>query len=218
MVATSASGRPMRRDARENRERILDAAQVAFDEHGIEVPILRIIEMTGFGNGTFYRHFADHDALVLALYQRYSDGLATMGPKVAAAQTAWDAVLIFIDHTAESLLAHPSTADVLRRARELGAVDDRAEEYRGAMRDIVARAQDEGRLRPDLAATDLATMPYLISSWARLYTPEQRRALYPRIRALLLSALTNLDDDPLPGEAAGAQDFTDAVHQRAADL
>jgi AcrR family transcriptional regulator len=56
--------RGLRRDARRNYERILDAARLAFGESGAEACMEEIAARAGVGVGTVYRRFASKDALI----------------------------------------------------------------------------------------------------------------------------------------------------------
>jgi AcrR family transcriptional regulator len=55
--------RPLRADARRNRERILGAATAAFAADGLSVPLDEIARRAGVGPGTLYRHFPAKEAL-----------------------------------------------------------------------------------------------------------------------------------------------------------
>jgi AcrR family transcriptional regulator len=55
--------RPLRADARRNRERILAAATAAFAAEGLSVPLDEIARQAGVGPGTLYRHFPAKEAL-----------------------------------------------------------------------------------------------------------------------------------------------------------
>ena len=59
--------RPLRADARQNREKILRAAREAFAESGYDVPLDEIAVRAGVGPGTVYRHFPAKDALFQAV-------------------------------------------------------------------------------------------------------------------------------------------------------
>lgn len=207
-----STGRATRRDSLENRERILDAAEQVFAERGVNAPLLTIIRKVGIGNGTFYRHFADADELVLALYDRILDRLDEVAGRCEAAATGWDAVLEYVDGVARSMIQRPSAAAVMRRAREIRPDDDRGEKYREPMRRHLAAAQREGRVRSDLAATDLAAIPIVLASWISQFPPEAQATFYPRARALLLAGITHLDDEPLPGPAVDADLYRDIRH------
>ena len=63
-------GRPVRADARRNRERLLEAAVRAFASDGVEVTLDAIAKAAGVGIGTLYRHFPTRDALVEAAYRQ----------------------------------------------------------------------------------------------------------------------------------------------------
>src|SRR5215470_704597 len=61
--------RPLRADARRNRERLIEVAQAAFAEHGVDAPMDDIARRAQVGPGTLYRHFPTREALLLAVYR-----------------------------------------------------------------------------------------------------------------------------------------------------
>src|SRR5215213_9716410 len=61
------SDRPLRADARRNRERILDAARFACAQKGASVQMDDVARGAGVGVGTVYRHFPTKEALIEAL-------------------------------------------------------------------------------------------------------------------------------------------------------
>src|SRR5713101_8771303 len=63
----SDTERPLRADARRNRERILQSARAAFAESGDVVQIDDVARHAGVGVGTVYRHFPTKQALLAAL-------------------------------------------------------------------------------------------------------------------------------------------------------
>ncbi len=66
-MSAPAADRPLRRDAEQNRQRLLDAAADAFAEHGLEASVEEIARTAGVGMGTLYRRFPTKDALISAL-------------------------------------------------------------------------------------------------------------------------------------------------------
>ncbi|HVE68365.1 MAG TPA: helix-turn-helix domain-containing protein, partial [Solirubrobacteraceae bacterium] len=68
--------RPLRADARRNRERIMEAAREAFAESGLDAQMEDLARRAGVGVGTVYRHFPTKEALVEALVEDYFAGVA----------------------------------------------------------------------------------------------------------------------------------------------
>jgi AcrR family transcriptional regulator len=66
---TDTTARPMRADARRNRESLLQAAAVLFAEEGTEVSLEAVAARAGVGIGTLYRNFPNRDSLVEAAYR-----------------------------------------------------------------------------------------------------------------------------------------------------
>ena len=66
----SETGRPLRADARRNRERILESARAAFAESGADAQIDDVARHAGVGVGTVYRHFPTKEALLAELVRQ----------------------------------------------------------------------------------------------------------------------------------------------------
>ena len=91
---TDTTARPMRADARRNREALLQAAAELFAEEGTDVSLEAVAARAGVGIGTLYRNFPNRDSLVEAAYRTEvahlcdaaSELLATSPPDVALAE------------------------------------------------------------------------------------------------------------------------------------
>ena len=66
---TDTTARPMRADARRNREALLQAAAELFAEEGTDVSLEAVAARAGVGIGTLYRNFPNRDSLVEAAYR-----------------------------------------------------------------------------------------------------------------------------------------------------
>ena len=88
--------RPLRADARRNRQRILDAAAASFAEEGLAVPIDRIATRAGVGVGTLYRHFPTKDALFEAIVVDRIDGLLGRVDELSHGADAGGAFFTFV--------------------------------------------------------------------------------------------------------------------------
>src|SRR4051794_35097889 len=91
----TTSERPLRADARANRERLVDVAREAFAAHGVEASLDDIARRAGVGPGTLYRHFPNRHALLAAVYRGDIETLSARADELAAtlapleALTAW---------------------------------------------------------------------------------------------------------------------------------
>lgn len=193
-------------------ERILDAAERIFAERGIDAPPIAIIRDLGIGNGTFYRHFPDSDALMTALYARLVAKLGAVFVTTADAKTGWDALVTLFDGSLEVLVERPFSSTVMKRVRALHPEEDPAARLREPIAAVLRRAQNEGRVRTDLSGTDLAALPFMLAGWMSQFPPSERATQLPRLRSLLLAGITNRNDESLPGSALTADEFRDVAH------
>jgi AcrR family transcriptional regulator len=70
--------RPLRADARRNRERIMAAAGELFAQRGREAQMEDIATHAGLGMGTLYRHFPNKQALLTAMVGERFQGMADL--------------------------------------------------------------------------------------------------------------------------------------------
>ena len=142
--------RPLRRDARQNREVVLAAARRMFAAHGADCSFEDIARDAGVGVGTVYRRFPDRRTLIEAiLEQRVTDVDATVHRALALGD-AWAAAQLFIGSTARMQLADRGLRDLLHE-------DGFVSEVLAMLRQRIAPAAEEiaARLRHDGARSDL---------------------------------------------------------------
>jgi AcrR family transcriptional regulator len=153
-VAEQAA-RPLRADARRNREAILAAADELFRADGTAFQMDQVAHRAGLGVGTVYRHFPTKDALFVELVVHRLDVMlgeaeSAMGecdPAVAIRQFI-RSVATFMGSDAGLRAAIGATADPASCAAYREDLWDRKVA-------LVTRAQEAGAIRPELTVTDL---------------------------------------------------------------
>jgi AcrR family transcriptional regulator len=91
-----------RKDARRNKETLLDAAATVFVTSGVEAPVRDIAAKAGVGMGTIYRHFPTRADLIIAVYRHQVEACAEAGPALLANSASPHAALgqwinLFVD-------------------------------------------------------------------------------------------------------------------------
>jgi AcrR family transcriptional regulator len=157
------TSRRTRKDALQNRDRVLDAATELVRRDGEKVPMAKIAERAGVGVGTVYRHFATREDLLGALVHR-SFGLAVENAGAAAAHpgSAPEGVRLFLlatlrDRERFVLPLHGGPTIFTPATRQ------RQADVRTALRTLLERGQAAGELRSDLTAEDLIVAASLLS-------------------------------------------------------
>ncbi len=85
MPDAAPTARPLRSDARLNRDKLIGVAAELFASVGVDVPLETVAKQAGVGIGTLYRHFPTRDALVEAAYRQEVDRLCAAAPELLAA-------------------------------------------------------------------------------------------------------------------------------------
>jgi AcrR family transcriptional regulator len=155
-----AGPKPLRSDARRNRERLLEAARAAFAADGLAVPLDEIARRAGVGPGTLYRHFPAKEALFEAVLQDRLQCLADEAGALRDAQDPGAALLGFVDRLIAEAALKRDLVDALASAgTELSAgLAGTGAQIRGGMRDLLVRAQASGAIRDDIGVDDLMTI------------------------------------------------------------
>src|SRR5512132_3777585 len=82
--------RPLRADARRNRERILKAAGAVFADRGIDAQMDDVARRAKVGVGTVYRHFPTKEALLEALVRNRFAEIAAIAEDALRHEDGWD--------------------------------------------------------------------------------------------------------------------------------
>lgn len=162
--------RPLRADARRNREKIMASAAELFARLGTEAQMDQIAEHCGLGLGTLYRHFPTKEALLTAIIGRRFEDLANLARKAeqikdpgAAFETLLRSYLESAEGDAAFQLALLSAGSEQRTSAPA-----QKDEFRAVISRIIDRAIAAGAVRADLTAADfpiitcgiMATMYY----------------------------------------------------------
>jgi len=152
--------RPLRADARRNREKILAAATAAFRESGLDTQVEDIARRAGVGIGTVYRHFPTKEALVTALAAQHFERLAGIVEEALAQEgDAWEVFETAIWRAAEPAAGDVAWCEILADAESRLPGPLPAQERLGAATGaLIERAQAAGQMRADAGVADVKTI------------------------------------------------------------
>jgi AcrR family transcriptional regulator len=157
-VSTSTSvGRPLRSDARRNRERLVEAARAVFAARGSEASIEEMARTADVGVGTLYRHFPRRIDLVEAVYREDVDALVAKGEELLTQAGPWEALVKWLEAFVAYAAAKRTFLTELHEAFEKNpdlAVSSR-ERIAAVTGRLLARGQDAGVVRPDIDQREL---------------------------------------------------------------
>jgi AcrR family transcriptional regulator len=179
----------LRSDARDNRERILDAARAVFAADGLDVPMREIARRAGVGPATLYRRFPTKEALVTeaftdqmrACYAIVDEGLADPDP--------WRGFALVVERLCE-LHARDRGFTAAFTSTFPHAIDFTADRERAvkSIAELIRRAQESGHVRPDVDLDDLFLV-LMANNGIQAPTPAARVLASRRFAALALRGL-----------------------------
>lgn len=148
--------RPLRVDAERNRARIVEAAQAAFAEQGLDVPLEEVAEHAGVGIATLYRRFPSREDLIATCFERRVAEYAQAAEEALDAPDAWSGFCTYVERICAMQAVDRGLKDVLTRTFP-NAKALEAHRMRGYERSVqlIERAKAEGTLRPDFVPEDL---------------------------------------------------------------
>jgi AcrR family transcriptional regulator len=162
---TIETARPLRADARRNRERILHSARELFAENGAEAQIDDVARRAGVGVGTVYRHFPTKEALMVELVReqfrlfadRAREALDRLDADGGDGFAALEAVM---RDNAETTAGDAAIRFVLSGGGQHIWDQARTEqlELTTATEELLARGREAGQIRPDVRASDIGML------------------------------------------------------------
>ncbi|MFD0691846.1 TetR/AcrR family transcriptional regulator [Actinomadura fibrosa] len=150
------SARPLRADARRNRERVLQAAVRAFAE-GSEATLEAIAKDAGVGIGTLYRHFPTREALVEAAYRNELGRLCDAAAELLDELPPDQALRAWMDRFVAYMSTKRDMAEALRQVIASGGdpFAESRDRMAAALNDLLSAGAAAGTLRPDADPSDV---------------------------------------------------------------
>ena len=149
---------PKRADAVRNRERVIAAAAEVFAERGIEASVPEVAARAGVGKATVYRSFPTKEHLVAAVVNDRIDEYERRARELLADKDAWDALHTLLSEKASEHCGDRSLASALHAGIAADLLAEARRRMWGAIGELMARAQAEGRMRADATPAELRVL------------------------------------------------------------
>jgi AcrR family transcriptional regulator len=174
---TTTGDRPLRADARRNRDKLVEAATAAFAQPDADVTLEQVARDAGVGIGTLYRHFPTREALVEAAYQHELAKLCDDAPRLLAGRPEDAALRAWMDSFIEYMAAKHSMAGALRAVVDSGGnpYAQSGDRMRAALGSLLTAGARAGTIRSDVDREDV--LAGLIGITHATKSPEQSQRL-----------------------------------------
>jgi AcrR family transcriptional regulator len=154
-AASVTAGKPLRRDAAHNRERLVRAAAQVFAEHGLDAGVEEVARVAGVGMGTLYRRFPTKQALIDELIGDLRLQLLQLA-LAAAARTDGTGLEELLSATGQLQADQPGCLQRLWNQSQ--AQPQALREFRQLMVGLLREAQRHGRVRPEVRPSDITVL------------------------------------------------------------
>jgi AcrR family transcriptional regulator len=180
--------RPLRADARRNRDALLAAAAQAFAAEGPEATLEAIAAAAGVGIGTLYRHFPTREALVEAAYRNELARLCDSAEELLATLAAAQAVREWMERFVDYAVTKRGMSDALRALIAAGGnpFAHSRDLMLKALQTLLDAATAAGTVRPDVAPADLLAT---LSGVSMVAGDEAGRAQARRVLDLVMDGM-----------------------------
>jgi len=198
MSSATEPPRPLRSDARRNRERLLGAARAVFAERGVDAPLEEIARRAGVSIGTLYNRFPARDSLIEAVFTDRLEKLAALARQALADPDPWHGFAGYLAALGQLQAADRGFNEVAARGLPASpAIGELVKAGQADVAEIFRRAQQAGALRADVTIEDLGFVVWGISRTVEM-TASRSPDLWRRHLALLLDGFRAEGAHPLP--------------------
>src|SRR5690242_3271059 len=148
------TAKPLRADARRNRDALLAKAREIFEAGGFDLRFDDFAKLAGVGVGTLYRHFPTREALAEAVYREEIAALCARGRELRATLPADEALTAFLRGFVTHLHAHEGLARTLATlmATRTGVLAEGGRALNETVADLLTAAAETGSIRADIGA------------------------------------------------------------------
>lgn len=150
------TGGSHRKDAVRNRARIVDAARLAFSQHGADVPVSTIARVAGLGTATLYRHFPSREDLLAAMFgEQIRQRIAILDDAVSDADP-WRGFVRALEAVVMLEIDSPGVAQAIADRRSSIPIYEQFRTRAMSNLGILAqRLREDGAVRTDFGADDI---------------------------------------------------------------
>jgi AcrR family transcriptional regulator len=153
---TDTTARPMRADARRNREALLQAAAALFAEEGTDVSLEAVAARAGVGIGTLYRNFPNRDSLVEAAYRTEVAHLCDAASELLESNPPDVALAEWMDRFVTYAAAKRGMAGALKAVNaKTDLYSQTRTQITGAIGGLLEAGVEAGSLRSDVEPEDV---------------------------------------------------------------
>jgi AcrR family transcriptional regulator len=149
--------KPLRADARRNRDRLIEVAAKAFARSGVDTSLEAISREAGVGSGTLYRHFPTREVLIEAVYRREVEGLVAAADELARTTEPDGALAEWMQRFVGYMATKRGMRDSLRLLLESNSplFAETSGAVPLAFKSLMEKAVRAGRIRPDADSADV---------------------------------------------------------------
>jgi AcrR family transcriptional regulator len=180
--------KPLRADARRNREKVLAAARAVFSEQGVDAQMDDVARRADVGVGTVYRHFPTKDALLGALAEELFEKLGAHAREMLELDDPWEAFVRTMWFSAEKTAGDRAFAEILGASRDAIPADCPGKQIlTGTVDAMMKRAIAAGKMRPDVMIDDIPLLMCGIGSATAI--PHPNPAAWRRHLGIVLDGM-----------------------------
>ncbi|MCW2526962.1 MAG: TetR family transcriptional regulator [Pseudonocardiales bacterium] len=174
----------LRRDAAQNRQRLLDAASQVFAERGLDASVEEVARAAGVGMGTLYRRFPTKDALIAELVRELlEDVLALAQHALTVADGA--GLEQFLYACGEAQASNRGCLARMWNDSETAAIKAQCQLV---TRELLLDAKAHGRIRADAQLSDIDLLFWSLRGVIEV-TRDTSAAGWRRLIALMIAGL-----------------------------
>jgi AcrR family transcriptional regulator len=202
---------PLRRDARERRDRLLAAARREFAARGVNASLERIARDADVAIGTLYRHFPTRLDLLLAALEPRLDEFLDGAETAMQIDDPWEGFVYYLENLFRVQAGDRGFNDFLSRRFPGSPETERIhDEVCRQIDDVLTRAQEAGEARPDITRADIVNLIWfngrMIDATSTTAPDSWRRQLH-----LMLDAYRAERAHPLPEPPMTEKQLYDAM-------
>jgi AcrR family transcriptional regulator len=161
--------KPLRADARRNREKVLAAARAVFAEQGVDAQMDDVARKADVGVGTVYRHFPTKEALLSALHDEHFAVVAVYVRNLLTLDDPWDAFTRAMWFGAEKSVGDRAFSEILMAYPPRTCPGK--EDLYVTVGELMDRCKAAGRMRPDAMVDDIGLLMCGVGSASHMEHP-----------------------------------------------